>query len=380
MLVLPFSMSAPALATFVLAAGGVWGISRLPLRVLPRLALSASWLAVLVAARAGMAGPALAARLRVTFGIELFLWSLVLLRSWLLQMERDALEPHQRSFPAFFGGLGLFALGGAVHGAPMTHATLHAPHRAAPAGSVAWRGVGLLALALAYGAVVKLASPPLLQPFTGLRPAAAADALGPYLAAQTPGRLWLALVLYWPLKYVAIAARLFFLVGNLRLLGFDVPAGFRQPFLSRNFVDLWRRWNHYVRDAAMVLFFFPAMGALRRRVPPALAQAGAVLLSFSALIFLDVAIRPAFEQPIVVPRGDYTVQAARLAVIGGITAATAWWAVRRGRTAEPTGWRRAVAIAVTVTVAGAISTGAAVLGAGLSAPQLAELTRFLIGG
>jgi hypothetical protein len=313
-------------------------------------------------------------------GVELFLWSLLLLRSWLFQMERDALASQYRTYAAFVAPVGLFALCGAVHGAPIPHATLYGSRPTDEELSLTWRAVGLLALALAFQAFVKLASPALLEPFYALRRAATRGAVAAHLATQDQARLWVALVLYWPLKYVAIAARLFLLVANLRLLGFDVASGFRRPFLARNFVDLWRRWNHYVRDAAMVLFFFPALGALRRKLSPSLAQAGAVLASFAALIVVETCLWPAFQLPIVLDRGSLNVQRGRLALIGIITAVTAWYAVRSQRRASVApAWARPLATLTTIISAAAISTTAAVLSVFPSVRELVDLGRYLFG-
>ena len=378
--VLPFAVRPGVLALLILATGGVWGVSLLPLRALPRLALSAAVLTMLVGLRCGWAGARVAGVLKLQIGVELSLWGLLFFRSWLFQMERDALEPRLRSYPAFLGSVGLFALGGAVIGPPIPHATLYADRAAPQRISLAWRAVGLLALALAYQVAVKQLIPGLQAPFHAFRASGARGGLQGQLAAFTPGRVWLALALYWPLKYVLIGSRLFFLIANLRLLGFDLPSGFRQPFLARNFIDLWRRWNHYVRDAAMVMFYFPSLGALRRRLPPALAQPAAILASFTALVVVDTLARPAFELPIVVNRGSMLVQAVRLVLIGVLTAATAWWALRTPRSRSAAGgWVRAATILTTISAAAAISTVAGVLATGLTGAQLSELAGFLFG-
>jgi hypothetical protein len=74
-----------------------------------------------------------------------------------------------------------------------------------------------------------------------------------------------------PIKFLAHYARaahsIMLGMAAFRLLGYDVAAGFRFPFLSRTFADFFRRYNHYVRDAVVSLFFMPALGHLRHRMP-----------------------------------------------------------------------------------------------------------------
>jgi hypothetical protein len=71
--------------------------------------------------------------------------------------------------------------------------------------------------------------------------------------------------------YCHSAAQVFVSIALFRLLGFDLGSGFNRPFLSRSFVDFYRRWNYYVRAAVVRLFFFPLLGAFRRRLPHRLA-------------------------------------------------------------------------------------------------------------
>ena len=67
--------------------------------------------------------------------------------------------------------------------------------------------------------------------------------------------------------YVHLASGIFLAVALFRCLGCDLPSGFRQPFRARSFADFFRRWNHYVRDSVLSLFYFPFLGTLRRWLP-----------------------------------------------------------------------------------------------------------------
>jgi hypothetical protein len=64
--------------------------------------------------------------------------------------------------------------------------------------------------------------------------------------------------------YCVFAIQIFLSVTLFRLMGFDLPSGFKFPFLSRSFADFFRRWNHYVRDAVLTLFYLPMMQRLRK--------------------------------------------------------------------------------------------------------------------
>jgi hypothetical protein len=72
------------------------------------------------------------------------------------------------------------------------------------------------------------------------------------------------------LRFVAHYARsahaIMLAMAAFRLLGYDVSSGFRYPFLSRSFADFFRRYNHYVRDAVVSLFYFPILGHLRGKL------------------------------------------------------------------------------------------------------------------
>jgi hypothetical protein len=107
-----------------------------------------------------------------------------------------------------------------------------------------WRGAGLAAYALVC--------------------AIAANQLDQY-ATHVPTAIGLAIG--FMVHYAKAAYLIFLAMAAFRLYGYDVASGFRMPFLSRSFADFFRRYNHYVRDAVVSLFFLPALGHLRTRMP-----------------------------------------------------------------------------------------------------------------
>jgi hypothetical protein len=80
--------------------------------------------------------------------------------------------------------------------------------------------------------------------------------------------------------YARVAHQIFLAVAVFRLLGFDLSSGYRRPFLSHSFSELFRRFNHYVRDAVVSLFYFPLIGHLRGRMS---ARAAAIVASYVAI-------------------------------------------------------------------------------------------------
>ncbi len=69
-------------------------------------------------------------------------------------------------------------------------------------------------------------------------------------------------------------------VGMLHVLGFDIPAGMRMPYLSTSVLEFWRRWNVYWRDCLMTLAYYPVAAPLRRRPVLSAAVAGPVTFLF----------------------------------------------------------------------------------------------------
>ncbi len=86
--------------------------------------------------------------------------------------------------------------------------------------------------------------------------------------------------------YAYLTYTIFLAVAVYRLLGFELPSGYRWPFLSRSFGEFFRRFNHYVRDAVLSLFYFPMLGHLRHHARPRIAAIGAAYASIVIGSFL----------------------------------------------------------------------------------------------
>src|SRR5262249_30598351 len=86
--------------------------------------------------------------------------------------------------------------------------------------------------------------------------------------------------------YAHVTYTIFLAVAVYRLLGFELPSGFRRPFLSQSFGEFFRAFNHYVRDAVLALFYFPMLGHLRHHARPRLATIGAAYTSIVIGSFL----------------------------------------------------------------------------------------------
>jgi hypothetical protein len=95
--------------------------------------------------------------------------------------------------------------------------------------------------------------------------------------------------------YATVTSQIFIAVAVFRLLGFDLASGFRAPFISRSFSEFFRRYNHYVRDAVMSLFYYPFLGTLRRRLP----RRAAVIVSSLGAIFVGSYLLNDFLVPVV---------------------------------------------------------------------------------
>jgi D-alanyl-lipoteichoic acid acyltransferase DltB (MBOAT superfamily) len=100
--------------------------------------------------------------------------------------------------------------------------------------------------------------------------------------------------------YAHVTYTIFLAVAVYRLLGFELPSGFRRPFLSRSFSEFFRSYNHYVRDAVLSLLYFPMLGHLRHHARPRLATIGAAYASIvigsfllhDLLVPLAIAVEP----------------------------------------------------------------------------------------
>ncbi len=92
--------------------------------------------------------------------------------------------------------------------------------------------------------------------------------------------------------YARLTYTIFLAVAVFRLIGFDLPSGYRRPFLSRSYGEFFRRFNHYVRDAVLSLFYYPVLGHLRLRMRPRLATIASayVAILFGSLMLHDLLV------------------------------------------------------------------------------------------
>jgi hypothetical protein len=73
------------------------------------------------------------------------------------------------------------------------------------------------------------------------------------------------------ITYCTFGRTIFTAASLFRLMGFEISSGMHQPFRARSFADFFARFNHYVRDAVLSLFFIPLFIRLRRRLSPRVA-------------------------------------------------------------------------------------------------------------
>jgi hypothetical protein len=254
---------------WAVALGGyglvTWSIARLPLGPLARVGLVLAANAVLPALRAGLLGPAMAAPLHA--GPALLLWPVLLVRGLLYQMEASRLLPEERGFLCYLGSYAAIPLGGGTYLPPITYRRFIGDYGTADAEKNLRAGVGLMAL----GALYLWLRPTLIAPhgsqiLSALGAAGAQGALAGTLLAHGRGAVGLALALVQVERYLTVAGFTFYMIGNLRLLGFHLASGYHYPFISRTFVDLWQRTNFYVRECQLVLFYVPVAKLLRTRL------------------------------------------------------------------------------------------------------------------
>ena len=249
LIVAPLALGPWAIALFAYAAA-VIAIARAPVPIVARVAVSAVlWVAVPVARIVWLDGQAQADTIPLAI-----VWAGQLYSAFYLVIEREREQPALRSSvvaDAFY----LLALPRLVAPffQPISPRQLSRRERRQFPARMIRRGAGLAAyaafsaaLAWTLGDVARQIEP---------RPVA--------LAVQFCG-------LYARLTYTIFTA-----VAMFRLLGFDLPSGFRAPFLSRSFAEFFRRYNYYVRGAVLSLFYFPLLGRLRRGRTPR----GATILS-----------------------------------------------------------------------------------------------------
>jgi hypothetical protein len=234
----------------------VIAVARAPVPVVARLGVSlAAWAAVPVARVAWLDGDAQADTILLSI-----VWAGQLYAALYLVVEREREPPERRSnvlADAFY----LLALPRLVvpFFQPISPGQLARSERSGMPARMIWRGAGLAA----YAAGV----------------AVFAWTVGP-LARRI--EVWpFALVVRFCVLYAQATYTIFTAVAMFRLLGFHLPSGFRTPFLSRSFAEFFRRYNYYVRDAVLSLFYFPLLGRLRHSLPP---RAATIVSAYVAIL------------------------------------------------------------------------------------------------
>jgi hypothetical protein len=161
----------------------------------------------------------------------------------------------------------------------------------------------------------------------------------------------------------------------------DVGSGYMRPFLSADFTEFWRRWDYFYREAALKLFFYPALGRIRKLASKATVTAIAVAAAFTGLIVFRRIVEPvaaygtdAFEMPHV------HALITRMGVVGVLTLATAYVAVRWPRAETPSLAVRAVHIALTMGAVCLIFAATVMMVFGMPISQVAKVLSAAIVG
>ncbi|HKE16309.1 MAG TPA: hypothetical protein VKB80_15655 [Kofleriaceae bacterium] len=255
LVVAPLVLGAWALVLFAYAAS-VIAIARARIRVIARVAVAgALWVAVPVARRLWLDGVAQADTIALAI-----VWAGQLYSAFYLIIEREREEPALRQ-SALADAFYLLALPRLVAPffQPISPRQLARRERTGMPFRMIWRGAGLAGYAALSAAL-----------------AWTLDDVSRHIAP-------------WPLamavRFCGLYARatytIFTAVAMFRLLGYNMPSGFRQPFLSRSFAEFFRRYNYYVRGAVLSLFYFPLLGRLRIGRSP---RAATILAAYIAIL------------------------------------------------------------------------------------------------
>jgi hypothetical protein len=270
-----------ALAAYVAA---VVGITRAPLSVPGKLAIAlAAWLPVPVLRMFVLDADAQADTI-----VLALVWAGQLYSAFYVIIEREREAPERRASVAF-DVFYLAALPRVVvpYFQPISPSLIAARERPRMPWRVVARGAGLGA----WGAVSAVAAWQLVRALRTLD--------DPTVHAIVHQRVVFEL-LRFVAAYAHVTYTIFLAVAVYRLLGFELPSGFRRPFLSRSFSEFFRSYNHYVRDAVLSLLYFPMLGHLRHHARPRLATIGAAYASIvigsfllhDLLVPLAIAVEP----------------------------------------------------------------------------------------
>jgi D-alanyl-lipoteichoic acid acyltransferase DltB (MBOAT superfamily) len=73
------------------------------------------------------------------------------------------------------------------------------------------------------------------------------------------------------------------MIGLAQAVGFQLPENFQHPYLARNPLDYWRRWNITVTEFFRDYLYFPFYTLMGRRMPIVLSMIVAALFSFTVM-------------------------------------------------------------------------------------------------
>jgi hypothetical protein len=262
-----------ALAAYLAA---VVALARAPLRVAAKLALAlAAWLVVPVLRMWVLDADAQADTI-----VLAMVWAGQLYSAFYVIVERER-EPPERRPSVAFDVFYLAALPRIVvpYFQPISPGLVAVRERPRMPWRVIARGAGLGA----WGAASAVAAWHLVRFVRTLRTLRTLD--HPTVQAIVHHRLVFELLRFIG-GYAHLTYTIFLAVAVYRLLGFELPSGFRRPFLSRSFGEFFRSFNHYVRDAVLSLFYFPMLGHLRNHARPRIATIGAAYTSIVIGSFL----------------------------------------------------------------------------------------------
>jgi hypothetical protein len=271
-----------ALAAYIAA---VIAIARASLLVASKLALAvAAWLTVPVLRMCALDADAQADTI-----VLAMVWAGQLYSAFYVIVEREREAPERRPsvvFDVFY--LAALPRIAVPYFQPISPSLIAARERPRMPWRVVARGAGLGA----WGAVSAVAAWQLVQTVRTVD--------HPTVHAIVHQRLVFELLRFIA-GYAHLTYTIFLAVAVYRLLGFELPSGFRWPFLSRSFGEFFRSFNHYVRDAVLSLFYFPMLGHLRHHARPRIASIGAAYTSIvigsfllhDVLVPLAISVEPA---------------------------------------------------------------------------------------
>ncbi|HEX3758943.1 MAG TPA: hypothetical protein VHW23_09565 [Kofleriaceae bacterium] len=265
----PFALGGWSLALAAYVAA-VIVLARAPLSVATRLALAfAAWLTVPVLRMFVLDADAQADTI-----VLAMVWAGQLYSAFYVIIEREREAPERRPSVAFdvfyLAALPRIAVPYFQPISPSLIATRERPR-------MPWRVVARGAGLGAWGAVSAVAAWRLVRAVGTLHQ--------PTVHAFVHHRLVFELLRFIA-GYAHLTYTIFLAVAVYRLLGFELPSGYRWPFLSRSFGEFFRSFNHYVRDAVLSLFYFPMLGHLRHRARPRVATIMAAYASILIGSFL----------------------------------------------------------------------------------------------